>query len=340
MSADVSVRRHRSNRFSASAPLDEDLIPVEPQPSKLDPEDLLGRAPGAPRRTSLSFEVMPPRHDSDRSKIDALLATLESYGPDYLAVTSSQRSDWLTGTSAFIERISQTTRMLPLAHLACTAGTRDELVGWINRLIDAGVRGFLALRGDYPDGQDGPGPGELPHATDLINLIGEVEKSQAARFAAGRLAVGVAAYPSGHYSSSGPDEDIDVLLAKQRLGAGFAITQMFFDPEDYLRFRDRARLAGVTIPLIPALAPMISVQRLRRMGQLSGLEVPERLIRRLEKSDTPEGQLDIGLDATADMAQTLLSNDTESLHLYTFNRADVTGELLTRIGIAPRHPRA
>ena len=146
--------------------------------------------------------------------------------------------------------------------------------------------------------------------------------------------------PFIHVRTNVEAPDIACELAKQRLGAGFAITQMFFDPEDYLRFRDRARLAGVTIPLIPALAPMISVQRLRRMGQLSGLEVPERLIRRLEKSDTPEGQLDIGLDATAEMARTLLSNDTESLHLYTFNRADVTGELLTRIGIAPRQKRA
>lgn len=339
MSADAPTRRNRGTRMSASAPLDEELIPsVAPQP-RLDPTDLLGRAPGAPRRTSLSFEVMPPRHDSDRSKIDNLLATLESYGPDYLAVTSSQRSGWLKGTSDFIEQISRNTTMLPLAHLACTAGTREELVGWINRLIDSGVRGFLALRGDYPDGQEGPQPGELPHATDLITLIRKVEKSQAARFAAGRLSVGVAAYPSGHYSSSGPDEDIDVLLAKQRLGADFAITQMFFDTEDFLRFRDRARLAGVTIPLIPALAPMISVRRLHRMGQLSSLKVPERLIRRLEKSDTPEGQLDIGLDATAEMAQTLLANETESLHLYTFNRADITAELLTRIGIEPRHQR-
>lgn len=327
-------------RFSASAPLDEDLVHPIPQTPVLDPTDLLGRQPGARRRTSLSFEVIPPRHDSDQAKVDHLLATLDTYEPDYLAVTSSQRSSWLEGTSEFIAQISQTTRMRPLAHLTCTAGPRKELVSWINTLVDAGVRGFLALRGDYPEDQAGPDPGHLPYANHLVRLIRDVEKQQAARFAAGRLAVGVAAYPAGHFESSGWDEDIDVLLAKQRAGSDFAITQLFFDAEDFLRFRERARLAGVSIPLIPGIVPMTSVQRLRRMGQLSGLTVPDRLIRRLEGAGTPEGEYDLGLELTAELARELLENDTESLHLNTFNRADTVTELLDRIGIAPRTRRA
>lgn len=338
---DEKHRFNRNTRLSASAPLDEDIFngfeSGESVPS-LDPTDLLGRAPGARHRTSLSFEVMPPRGDTGDEKIETLLRTLESYGPDYLAVTSSQRSGWLEGTSEFIAKIDQTTRMRPLAHLTCTAGSTGELVGWINQLVDSGVRGFLALRGDYPEGQTGPDPGHLGYANELVRLIRDVEKRQAARFGAGRLAVGVAAYPSGHAESRSPDEDIDVLLAKQRCGADFAITQLFFDAEDFIRFRERARLAGVSIPLIPGIIPITSVQRLRRMGGLSGLQVPERLIRRLEAADTPEGQYDIGMQATADLARTLLSADTESLHLYTFNRPDVTVDLLDRIGIAP-HPR-
>lgn len=339
MSADAPTRQYRSSRFSASAPLDDDFVSAPHPTQDPDPTDPLGREPGAPHRTALSFEVMPPRHDADQQKIDQLLATIDSYHPDYLCVTSSRRSGWLEGTTAFIQAIVQTTRLRPVAHLACTAGTRAELAGWINTLVDAGVRGFLSLRGDYPDGQAGPAAGELAHATDLINLIHEVEDSQAARFAAGRLAVGVAAYPNGHYQSSGPDEDIDVLLTKQRLGADFAITQMFFDPEDFLAFRDRARLSGVTIPLIPAIAPMTSVARLKRMGELAQLEVPDRLLRRLSAADTSEGQLEIGLDLTAEMAIDLLKADTDSLHLYTFNNADVTQELLSRIGITPRRTR-
>lgn len=334
-----AARTPRTARVSASAPLDEDLIADTPDTPSLDTGDLLGRGPGARRRTSLSFEVIPPRHDSDAAKIDNLLTTLESYEPDYLSVTSSKRSGWLEGTSKFIEQISRTTTMRPLAHLACTACPEGELETWINTLVDAGVRGFLAIRGDYAEGQTGPDSGHLTYANELVRLIRDVERRQFARFGAGRLAVGVAAYPSGHAESSGWDEDIDVLLAKQRCGADIAITQLFFDPEDFIRFQERARLAGVSIPLIPGIMPMTSVRRLHRMGGLSGLTVPDRLVRRLEAADSPESEYEIGLQLTADLAQDLLAAGAESLHLNTFNRADTTKELLDRIGIAPRTSR-
>ena len=319
--------RHRAHtRFSASAPLDTlDQPGTEPA--------VTGRV--IPQRTALSFEVMPPRHDADQTLVDELLATLESYNPDYVSVTSSRNSGWLEGTAEFIARITATTRMRTLAHLACTAGTREELIGWIDRLMDAGVRGFLALRGDFTEGQTAMPAGYLPHADALLRLIREIEGDQAARFGAGRLALGVAAYPSGHAESATPDEDIDVLLAKQRCGADFAITQLFFDAEDYLRFLERARLAGVRIPLIPGIMPMTSLARLRRMGQLSGLTVPDRLIRRLEAAG-PEGEYEAGLDLTVDLARTVLAAGAGGLHVYTFNRPDTTTELLQRIGIAPR----
>lgn len=309
---------HRANtRFSASAPLDS--FDLE------DQRDI-------PQRTALSFEVMPPRYDVDESKIAELLSTLESYNPDYISVTSSRNSGWLEGTAKFIAEISATTRMRPLAHLACTAGSREELIGWIDRLMDSGVRGLLALRGDYAEGQTQMPAGYLKHADELVRLIRNMEGSQAARFGAGRLAIGVAAYPSGHEESANVDEDIDVLLAKQRCGADFAITQLFFDAEDYLRFKERARLAGVRIPLIPGIMPMTSVKRLRRMGQLSGLTVPDRLIARLEAAG-PESEYETGLDLTAELAQTVLKGGAGGLHLYTFNRPDTTREMLDRIGI-------
>ena len=201
-----------SPRLSASAPLD-----YESEEESHVPE-----------RLALSFEVIPPRHDADAAKIDRLLEVLESYHPDYIAVTSSQRSGWLEGTAAFIEKISQNTAMRPLAHLACTAGSRDELIGWINRLVDAGVRGLLALRGDLPEG--GMPEHYLQHADELVRLIRELESHQAARFAAGRLAVSVACYPSGHAESKNEDEDFDVLLNKQRLGADFASPNSFLMP--------------------------------------------------------------------------------------------------------------
>ena len=113
------------------------------------------------------------------------------------------------------------------------------------------------------------------------------------------------------------------------------LTQLFFDAEDYLRFAERARLAGVRIPLIPGIMPMTSLARLRRMGELSGLTVPDRLTRRLAAAG-PEGEYQTGLDLTAELAQTILAAGAGVMHVYTFNRPDTTTELLDCIGIAPR----
>lgn len=306
-----------SPRLSASAPLD--------QISEDTPERL--------ERTALSFEVIPPRHDADAAKIDRLLATLSAYNPDYIAVTSSQRSGWLEGTAAFIEKISRDTSMRPLAHLACTAGTEQELEEWVDTLVDAGVRGLLALRGDLPEG--GMPEGHLPHADSLVRLIRRWESARVARLAAGRLAVGVACYPSGHAESTTPDEDIDVLLAKQRLGADFAITQLFFDAEDYVRFAQRARLAGVRIPLIPGIMPMTSRARVERMCQLSGLDGPTAVLDQLATATSPEEEQEIGMQITASLAQAVLNAGADGLHIYTHNNPDITTDLLNRIGVTP-----
>lgn len=307
-------------RMSASAPLDQNELQVYPAP--------------APQRTALSFEVIPPRHDADAAKVNGLLEALSSYRPDYIAVTSSQRSGWLRGTAAFIERIAQRTQMRPLAHLACTAGTRAELIDWIDTLVDAGVRGLLALRGDLAPGQTSLPEGYLPHADDLVRLVREWEQSQAARFAAGRLAVGVACYPQGHAESRNADEDIDVLLTKQRCGTDFAITQLFFDADDYHRFAERAHLAGVNIPLIPGIMPMTSAKRLARMGELTGLPVPTSVVNRLAQARDPAEEHEIGLELTAQLAREVLAGGAGGLHVYTHNNAAVTQDLLDRVGIA------
>lgn len=363
-------------RMSASAPLDvcEDTAPASdapgqrglagtPRPGAGGSSDNHGLGAGV----ALSFEVIPPRHDADAVKLTELLDTLDSYRPDYIAVTSSQRSGWLDGTAKLIEHISSTTAMRPLAHLACTAGTRGELGYWINTLVDAGVRGLLALRGDLPAGTTRLPGDHLQHADELIRLIRQVEAAQAARFAAGRLAVGVACYPGGHVESASPDEDLDVLLAKQRAGADFAITQLFFDAEQYLRFVQRARLAGVRIPLIPGIMPMTSLRRVERMSELSGQPVPQRVTDKLRaarataetadpaataagpaaaasadaaNSAAAAAEREVGLQLTVDLARQVLAGGAGSLHFYTHNDAAVTREVLTRIGIHPRAGRA
>ncbi|NJJ03510.1 methylenetetrahydrofolate reductase (NADPH) [Corynebacterium coyleae] len=305
-----------STRLSASAPIDREGAPVirRPRPKR--------------QRTALSFEIIPPRPSDSVAKMDELIAGLAAYNPDYVSVTSSRRSEWLEGTAAVISRIAETTDLRPIAHLACTAGTREELTEWIRTLIDAGVRGFLALRGDLPE--TGMPEHYLQYATDLLNLIEEVQEEEAFRLAAGKLALSVACYPKGHEESRNFDHDLDVLLTKQRLGADFAITQLFFEAQDYLDFVEVARLAGVRIPLIPGIMPMTSLKRVRRMGELSGLEVPEVVEKQLLEADD---EYETGMQLTANLAREILDAGTGGLHVYTHNNLAVTRDFLDRIGI-------
>src|SRR5699024_4238034 len=140
------------------------------------PETVPETLPAARRRLrrALSFEVIPPRSATQAERMPQLLRFLDSLSPDYLAVTSSAKSDWLRGTADFIAEVTSTTTLRPLAHLACTAGTESELLAWIDHLLQVGVRGFLAIRGDFPDGETSVPPEHLPHADALVSLLRRV----------------------------------------------------------------------------------------------------------------------------------------------------------------------
>ena len=282
-------------------------------------------------RLALSFEVMPPRSAEQQERSGELLDLLASYDPDYVAVTSAVRTGWSAGTAAFISQLSATTRLRPLAHLACTAAPRDELVTWIERYIDSGVRGFLAIRGDLAPGATAPPSGHLAHADALVTLLRSVERNQVARLCAGRFAIGVAAYPSGHPESKRPEEDIDVLAAKQRNGADFAITQLFFNAAQITTMSRRADLAGVTLPIIPGIMPITGSARLKRMCHLSGLTPPAYIAQALATAGSPAEEYEIGLNLTADFVEALVAVGVPGLHFYTFNDPTTITELLSRL---------
>lgn len=280
--------------------------------------------------------MIPPRHDADEAKLADLISGLLAYKPDYLAVTSSKRSGWLEGTADFIARLNKATNTPTIAHLACTAAPADELSDWIRTLISSGVRGFLALRGDLPEGETSLPEGYLQYATQLLVLIQEIAEERAFHLAAGKLALSVACYPSGHAESATPDLDLDVLLSKQRLGADFAITQLFFDAEDFLRFSQESRMAGVRIPIIPGIMPMTSLKRVERMGVLSGIEVPDHVRAAFENCDSAEEEYEAGMEMSVEIVQKLLDADVGGLHIYTHNNLEVTKDLLSRCGIEPK----
>ncbi|MCY0903867.1 methylenetetrahydrofolate reductase [Arthrobacter sp. H14-L1] len=288
---------------------------------------------------ALSYELFPPRTPAAADNLWTTVRELESTNPDYVSVTYGASGDNRDVAVGLLNRLLTETTLRPLAHLTCVGNTVEELTAIITDLLDHGVRGILALRGDRPqspDSMDPPGP--LTYAQDLIELIRRVEQRRTALLCAGKVAIGVAAYPAKHPESPSAEHDIEVLLAKQRSGADFAITQVFFHPSEYSDLLTRARRAGVTIPLIPGVMPLISVRRLQRLGTLAGVDPSPDLIRSLAGAQDDGERRRIGVRATVDLARAALDAGAPGIHLYTFNEHAAALDVLDKLQL-PRPAR-
>lgn len=287
---------------------------------------------------ALSYELFPPRSPAAAETLWTTIRELETTEPDYVSVTYGASGSNRDTAVELINRLLVETTLRPLAHLTCVGNTPQELAAIIGELLDIGVRGILALRGDLPQDGSQPAAGSLRYAQDLIELIRRVEQRRSALLCAGKIAVGVAAYPSRHPESPSEEHDVEVLLAKQRSGADFAITQVFFDTGQYADLLTRARRAGVTIPIIPGVMPLTSLRRLKRLGELAGVEPAPNLMERLAAADNDIERLRIGVNATVDLANAALDAGAPGIHIYTFNEHQSALELLDKLAL-PRRSR-
>ena len=305
-------------------------------------ETLSGPAP-APQNApiALSYELFPPRSPAADEHLWTTIRELESTSPDYVSVTYGASGSNRDTAVDLLHRLLQETSLRPLAHLTCIGNTADELAAIITDRLEHGVRGILALRGDRPtDGSAEPRAGALNYAQDLIELIRRVEQRRSAMLAAGKVAIGVAAYPARHPESPSVQHDVEVLLAKQRSGADFAITQVFFHAEQYADLVLRARRAGVSIPLIPGVMPFTSLRRLERLGQLTGVEPAPELLAALASADDDGERRRIGVRATVELAKAALDAGAPGIHLYTFNQHQAALEVLDRLNLLRPAPPA
>lgn len=287
---------------------------------------------------ALSYELFPPRSPAAAETLWTTIRELESTEPDYVSVTYGASGSNRDTAVELINRLLLETTLRPLAHLTCVGNTPQELAAIVGELLDTGVRGILALRGDLPKDASTPAAGSLRYAQDLIELIRRVEQRRSALLCAGKIAVGVAAYPTRHPESPSEEHDVEVLLAKQRSGADFAITQVFFKTEQYADLLTRARRAGVTIPIIPGVMPLTSLRRLRRLGELTGVEPAPELMERLAAAGTDLERLHIGVDATVGLAKAALDAGAPGIHIYTFNEHQSALDVLDKLAL-PRHSR-
>jgi methylenetetrahydrofolate reductase (NADPH) len=283
-------------------------------------------------RPVFSVEFFPPKDEPGEADLWRAIRKLEPMDPAFVSVTYGAGGTSRDRTVRTTARIATDTTLVPMAHLTAVQHTVAELRQVIGAYAAAGISNVLAVRGDPvgdPLGEWIPHPQGLTYADELVRLVRRL----------GDFCVGVAAFPYGHPRSADQDEDLTRLLGKIRAGADFAISQLFLEPEGFLRLRDRLAGAGCDVPLLPGIMPLTTVRTLHRGPELSGAPLPLELVRRLEPlADDPAGFRAAGMDVTAELCARLLGEGVRGLHFYTLNRSTATAELVRRLGLARNRP--
>jgi methylenetetrahydrofolate reductase (NADH) len=279
---------------------------------------------------TFSFEFFPPKSVDEDRMLWQTIRELEPLRPSFVSVTYGAGGSTRARTIEITEHIASDTTLLPVAHLTAVNHSIAELRSIAGNLASAGVTNMLALRGDPPGDPNGTWvqhPEGVNYASELVELL----RSH------GDFCVGVAAFPYQHPSSESVEADTARLVEKFRAGADYAITQMFFDADDYLRLRDRVAAAGCDVPIIAGLMPVTNMGIIKRSEQFSGAPFPSRLAARFDAvAHDPKAVRSMGIYETSKLAERLLEEGVPGIHFYTLNRSKATREVWANLALGVR----
>ena len=281
------------------------------------------------QRRPVSCEFFPPREEAGIPAVFRAIDRVRAFNPDFISVTYGAGGSTRAFTEAITTQVKRDTDLEVMAHLTCVAQTKGEVHEVLSRLDAAGIENVIALRGDPPRGQDNfvPAEGGFAHAVDLIEHI-------RAHFDFGLAA---ACYPEGHTES--PDLATDIHYARQKVdrGADFLITQLFYDNRHFFDLLERAEQAGIKVPIIPGVLPILNTAQIRRFTALCGATIPPQLDAQLERyADDDDAVRELGIEHATAQVRELWDNGAAGVHFYVLNRSYSVTRILANLNL-PGH---
>ena len=275
----------------------------------------------------VSFEFFPPKSEKMEAQLWDTFRTLEPLGPSFVSVTYGAGGSTRERTHATVARIAAESAVAPAAHLTCVEASRAEIDDVARAYWEAGVRHIVALRGDVPGGE--PYRAHPDGYANAVELVAGLK-------AIAPFDISVAAYPETHPDAACAQSDLDNLKRKLDAGATRAITQFFFSPDCFLRFRDAAAAAGIDAPIIPGILPVSNVSQTRRIADMCGTQIPAWMVSLFDGlDDLPAARQLVAATVAAEMCRRLYAGGVRDFHFYTLNRAELSYAICHLLGLRP-----
>lgn len=305
-------------------------------------------------KTAFSFEVLPPLKGTGTSTLFSAIDTLKEFNPEYINITT-HRSEYIyveqpdgtyirhfmrrrPGTVAVASAIMQKYNIKVVPHVVVSGMTKEEIEYMLLDLQFLGIQDILVLRGDKAkdDAKFQPTKDGYSHATELIEQVnlfneGKFIDGTPIKTPGTRFSYGVAAYPEKHEEAPNPEFDLQILKQKQDLGADYAVTQIFYDNNKYFQFVERARQAGITIPIIPGIKPMAKLSQFNVLPKTFHLDLPEALSKAVEQCKTDAEVKQVGIEWGIQQCKELIQHKVPSIHFYTVSAVDSIRQIAREI---------
>ncbi len=286
--------------------------------------------------TTFSFEFSPPKNEISAQELYPVIAELEQLKPNFVSVTYGAGGSTRNSTHDLVVRLKDGDQLDPVPHLTTVCHQKEEIQAILLRYAEHGISNIQALSGDPPKNFPNydRSTDAFRYATDLVSYIVEFNRSGIHPDPRG-FGIGVAGYPEGHPSTPNRLLEIEYLRAKVEAGANYIVTQLFFDNHDFYDFRERCELAGINVPIIAGIMPIINSKNLARMSELAlGTHYPAKLLRAIKRCDADEAAVRrVGIHWATEQCRDMLDNKVRGIHFYTFNRSTATREIYTSLGV-------